>query len=176
MRPGEAMISDDGIEGSLVYALSAAIRERIKAEGRATLLIDLAPGRSLERCRPKWPTRGRPLLASHLQPRRHRRRAMPCCGNACRGRAGRPPRLAAAIKALPLTLAAPRPWTRPSAAPVACASRRLDAGLMIRTVPGVFCSGEMLDWEAPTGGYLLTACLATGRRAGEGVLAWLARR
>ena len=179
MRPGEAMISDDGIEGSLVYAMSAAIRERIKAEGRATLLIDLAPGRSLERVHAEVAhPRGARSLASHLQSRVGIAGVRMALLRECLPEAvlADPQRLAAAIKALPLTLVAPRPLDEAISSAGGVRFEELDAGLMIRAAPGVFCSGEMLDWEAPTGGYLLTACLATGRRAGEGVLAWLARR
>jgi len=173
------MISDDGIEGSLVYALSAAIRERIKAEGRATLLIDLAPGRSLERVHAEVAhPRGARSLASHLQSRVGIAGVRMALLRECLPEAvlADPQRLAAAIKALPLALIAPRPLDEAISSAGGVRFEELDAGLMIRAAPGVFCSGEMLDWEAPTGGYLLTACLATGRRAGEGVLAWLARR
>jgi len=172
------MISDDGIEGSLVYALSAAIRERIKAEGRATLLIDLAPGRSLERVQAEVAhPRGARSLASHLQSRVGIAGLRMALLRECLPEAvlADPPRLAAAIKALPLSLVAPRPLDEAISSAGGVRFEELDAGLMIRSVPGVFCAGEMLDWEAPTGGYLLTACLATGRRAGEGVLAWLGR-
>jgi predicted flavoprotein YhiN len=84
-----------------------------------------------------------------------------------------PARLAAAIKALPLTLVAPRPLEEAISTAGGVRFEALDERLMIRDVPGVFCAGEMLDWEAPTGGYLLTACFATGRVAGAGAVAWL---
>ncbi len=83
-------------------------------------------------------------------------------------------RLAEALKALPLTLAAPRPIDEAISTAGGVAWSALDPGLMLHRQPGVFCAGEMLDWEAPTGGYLLTACVATGRAAGQGVLRWWA--
>ncbi len=84
-----------------------------------------------------------------------------------------PVRLAAAIKALPVTLISPRPLEEAISSAGGVAFEALDERLMIRSMPGVFCAGEMLDWEAPTGGYLLTACFASGRAAGLGALAWL---
>ena len=81
--------------------------------------------------------------------------------------------LAAAIKALPLRLIAPRPLDEAISSAGGVAFEALDADLMLHRLPGVFCAGEMLDWEAPTGGYLLTACFASGRAAGNGVLSWL---
>ena len=86
-----------------------------------------------------------------------------------------PARLAAGIKALPLRLVAPRPIAEAISSAGGVRFDALDAHLMLRDMPGVFCAGEMLDWEAPTGGYLLTASMASGRIAGEGVVAWLRR-
>ena len=86
-----------------------------------------------------------------------------------------PDRLAKAIKALPLRLIAPRPLDEAISSAGGVAFEALDTGLMLRNLPGVHCAGEMLDWEAPTGGYLLTACLASGRAAGLGVRQWLER-
>jgi len=87
-----------------------------------------------------------------------------------------PARLAAGIKALPLRLKATRPIEEAISSAGGVAFGAVRNGLMLRTMPGVFCAGEMLDWEAPTGGYLLTACLALGRAAARGVLAWLERK
>jgi len=81
-------------------------------------------------------------------------------------------RLAAAIKALPVTVAAARPIDEAISTAGGVRFDALDDGLMLRAMPGVFCAGEMLDWEAPTGGYLLAACFATGRAAAQGVLRW----
>ncbi|HSQ72760.1 MAG TPA: NAD(P)/FAD-dependent oxidoreductase, partial [Rubrivivax sp.] len=85
-----------------------------------------------------------------------------------------PERFAALIKALPIRVTAPRPIAEAISSAGGVRFEALDEGLMLRTLPGVFCAGEMLDWEAPTGGYLLTACFATGRAAGQGVARWLA--
>jgi predicted flavoprotein YhiN len=84
-----------------------------------------------------------------------------------------PLQLAAAIKSLPVTVVAPRPLAEAISTAGGLSFEALDASLMIRAVPGLFCAGEMLDWEAPTGGYLLTACLATGRLAGLGAVKWI---
>ena len=83
-------------------------------------------------------------------------------------------RLAQLVKALPVTVTAPRPIDEAISSAGGVRFEAMDDQLMLTARPGVFCAGEMLDWEAPTGGYLLTACMATGRRAGQGVLAWLA--
>jgi uncharacterized flavoprotein (TIGR03862 family) len=166
-QQGEFVVTATGVEGSLVYAASALLREAIAAHGRPRFTLDLLPDRE----RPGWRRGGAPArprsLGTHLKSRLNlgRREGRRCCTKVLpRARHGRPGALAAAIKALPITLLAPRgPSTRPSAAPAACASRRWTRGLMLQALPGVFCAGEMLDWEAPTGGYLLTACLASGR-------------
>ncbi len=176
-RVGEAMLTADGIEGSLIYALSAAIRERIETTGEAWLEIDLAPGRPLERVQAEVAhPRGARSLASHLQSRvgiaglkmALLRECVPADDLAD------PTRLAAAIKALPVRLVAPRPLDEAISSAGGVRFEDLDDGLMVKAQPGLFCAGEMLDWEAPTGGYLLTACFASGRRAGEGVRDWLA--
>jgi uncharacterized flavoprotein (TIGR03862 family) len=175
-RQGEFVVTDYGVEGGLIYALSAALRDRIDAEGQATVHLDLLPdltaARVLEEvARP----RGSRSLASHLQSRLGLRgvktgllrELLPADDFA------RPDRLAAAIKALPLTLVAPRPLDEAISSAGGVRLEDLDRGLMVRALPGVFCAGEMLDWEAPTGGYLLTASFASGRTAGEGALRWL---
>jgi predicted flavoprotein YhiN len=122
--------------------------------------------------------RGARSLASHLQSRlatQGRENGRICCTSACHGRRRSPipDRLGAAIKALPIPLLAPRPLDEAISSAGGVVFEALDEKLMIRDLPGVFCAGEMLDWEAPTGGYLLSACLASGRAAGLGVLAWL---
>jgi uncharacterized flavoprotein (TIGR03862 family) len=175
-RQGEFVVTSTGVEGSLVYALSAALRDGIAARGGAVLYLDLAPGWDLPRLidelsRP----RGSRSLSSHLQSRTGikgvkaglLREVLP------EAEFADPARLAAAIKALPLRLVAPRPLAEAISSAGGVAFEALDARLMIRALPGVFCAGEMLDWEAPTGGYLLTACFASGLAAGLGALAWL---
>ena len=175
--PGEFNVTSGGVEGGLVYALSALLRDALERDGRATLTLDLAPGRPAERLaadltRP----RGRDSLASHL---RRRAGIDGVKAGLLRefGQIGGSPAaadLATAIKALTVPLIATRPLAEAISTAGGVAFEALDERLMLRNLPGVFCAGEMLDWEAPTGGYLLTGCLATGRAAGEGAQAWMA--
>jgi uncharacterized flavoprotein (TIGR03862 family) len=175
-RPGEFVVTGTGIEGSGVYAHSAVLRDEIERTGAAVLTLDLAPGRDVARLvRDLAKPRGARSLATHL------RRTTGIEGVKAallRERLGpalppEPSRLAAAIKALPLRLAAPRPIAEAISSAGGIDLEALDGRWMLRDLPGVFCAGEMLDWEVPTGGYLLTACLALGRAAGEGAAAWL---
>ena len=175
-RQGEFVVSETGIEGSLVYAASAAIRDAIEAHGSAQILLDLAPGKSLERVIAEVAhPRGSRSLSSHLQSRAGITGVKAgLLREALSKEAYADPRqLAAAIKALPLTLIAPRPLDEAISSAGGVTFESLDANLMLHALPGVFCAGEMLDWEAPTGGYLLSACFASGRVAGAGALAWL---
>lgn len=176
-RAGECMISATGLEGSLIYALAAPLRDTIAAHGRVTLTIDLVPGRSLARLtedlsRP----RGSRSFASHLQSKAGVSgvKAALLREWAPAGALDTPARLAGLLKALPVTLGAPRPIDEAISSAGGVCVEALDADLMVRNAPGLFCCGEMLDWEAPTGGYLLTACFATGRVAGAGAARWLA--
>ena len=174
--PGEFVVTGSGVEGSLVYAASALLRDGIATQGRAVVHIDLLPGRSAdfvqaEVARP----RGSRSLSTHLKSRLgldgvkaallHELLPREVIADAAR--------LSAAIKALPLTLVAPRPIDEAISSAGGVCFDALDTRLMLRSLPGVFCAGEMLDWEAPTGGYLLTACFATGVAAGRGVLSHL---
>ena len=176
---GECVVSSHGIEGSLVYAISAVLRDAIARDGHALLELDLAPGREhawllRELSRP----RGKRSLSEHL------RRAAGLDG----ARAGLlrevlgpdamqdPAAVASAAKRLPLRLLAPRPMVEAISSAGGVRFDAVDAGLMLRARPGTFVAGEMLDWEAPTGGYLLTACFASGAVAAAGVLDWLSRR
>jgi uncharacterized flavoprotein (TIGR03862 family) len=171
------VVTDYGVEGSLVYAVSAPLRDAIAAHRPAVLTLDLAPGRDtghLESALSR--PRGSRSMASHIQSRTGLkgvktgllREHLPADAF------DDPARLAHAIKALPLTLERPRPLEEAISTAGGVSFEALDERLMVRALPGVFCAGEMLDWEAPTGGYLLTACLATGRAAGLGAAAWLA--
>ena len=175
-RQGEFIITATGVEGGVIYALSSQLRDAIEATGSALLHLDLAPGRDLEQLVHELSRgRGASSMANHL-----RRRA-----GIAGAKAGLlrellpkedfdyPARLAAAIKALPLRLVAPRPLDEAISSAGGVVFEDLDECLMLRTVPGVFCAGEMLDWEAPTGGYLLTACFASGRAAGAGAVSCL---
>ena len=172
---GEFVITANGVEGGIIYVISAPVRDVIAAKGTATLWLDLVPDRSLKRLTQDLSKpRGKRTVATHLK--------------RWAGIAGvkvgllrevvsnevlmDPTRLAASIKSLPLTLIAPRPLEEAISTAGGVSFEALDARLMLRALPGVFCAGEMLDWEAPTGGYLLTACLATGRLAGTAAAAW----
>lgn len=177
-QPGEFNITAGGIEGGLIYAMSAPLRDTLESEGRAVLTLDLAPGRSQERLAAELAQpRGRDSLANHLR----RRTGLEGVKAALLRELCPPevfndaPGLAAAIKAVPLPVLAPRPIDEAISSAGGVRFEALDAGLMLTDLPGVFCAGEMLDWEAPTGGYLLTACLASGRVAGGAAAAWLAR-
>ena len=176
-RQGEFVISQYGVEGSLIYALSTPLRNAIEANGTTTLLLDLAPGKSVARLtREIAHPRGARSMASHLQ---SRARITGVKAGLLREYATRddydaPVRLATMIKSLPLPLVTPRPLDEAISSAGGVTAEALDARLMLRALPGVFCAGEMLDWEAPTGGYLLTACFASGYAAGHGALAWLA--
>jgi uncharacterized flavoprotein (TIGR03862 family) len=175
-RAGECMITASGLEGSLIYALSAPLRDTLAALGTLTLYVDLAPGRSLERLQVELARpRGTRSMASHLQSKAAitgvKAGLLRECASA--DDLADPARLAVAIKNLPLRLAAPRPIDEAISSAGGVRFEDLDPQLMLRALPGVFCCGEMLDWEAPTGGFLLTGCFATGRAAGLGALQWL---
>jgi uncharacterized flavoprotein (TIGR03862 family) len=171
---GEAVITEAGIEGGAIYALSAQLRDAIARDGTATLAIDLRPDLDEPAlARRLAAPRGSTSLSGHL--RRHAGLSPQAIGlvqEALHAGDARP--LPAIIKSLPLTLRAPFGLARAISTAGGIALSELDAHWMLRRHPGLFAAGEMLDWEAPTGGYLLTACLATGRAAGQGALAWLA--
>jgi uncharacterized flavoprotein (TIGR03862 family) len=174
-HPGEFVITETGVEGGVMYAVSASLREEILARGVATLRLDLAPDRDVPRLihdlsRP----RGKRTMATHLQRQAHIEGVKAGLLREVISKEDftDPTRLAAAIKALPLRLIAPRPLEEAISTAGGVPFEALDARLMFRALPGLFCAGEMLDWEAPTGGYLLTACFATGRAAGTGAVEW----
>ena len=175
-QQGEFIITATGVEGSLIYALSAQLRDEIEAAGVARLSLDLAPDRDAEQLLHELSRgRGSSSMANHL---RRRAGIAGVKAGLLRELASAddfayPARLAAAMKALPLRLIAPRPLDEAISSAGGVLFEDLDERLMLRALPGVFCAGEMLDWEAPTGGYLLTACFASGRAAGAGALAWL---
>ena len=176
-RRGEFVATTGGIEGSLVYAASSLLRDEIAAHGHATLQLDLLPDHTGERvlAEVRHP-RGARSLANHLKGRLGLGGIKLALLHEVLGRQGmqEAQQLAQAIKALPLTLVAPRPIDESISSAGGVRFEELDENLMLRALPGVFCAGEMLDWEAPTGGYLLTACFATGRAAGQGAARWLA--
>ncbi|WP_454285918.1 TIGR03862 family flavoprotein [Rhizobium arsenicireducens] len=174
---GEFVISRNGIEGSLIYAHASALRDALQKDGTASLILDLAPGRTIDK------------LAHDLE----RQDAKASFSNRLRKGAGlegvkaallreHAPdanrldarHLAETIKALPLPVTSPRPIAEAISSAGGITLDSVDENLMLNALPGAFVAGEMLDWEAPTGGYLLTACLASGLTAARGIEAWLA--
>ncbi|MGY4490799.1 TIGR03862 family flavoprotein [Pseudomonas sp. TE3610] len=176
-RLGEAIVTAGGIEGSLVYALSAQIREQINATGQSTVYLDLLPNKAVDKVAAALSKpRGSRSMAKHLHSALGIDGVKAALLRELTDKAtfDDPQALARAIKALPIVLVRPRPLDEAISTAGGVRFEGLDDGLMLKAVPGVFCAGEMLDWEAPTGGYLLTACFASGRRAAEGALGWLA--
>lgn len=176
---GECVVTATGIEGSLVYALSAMLREAIAAQGEALLELDLAPGRELHRLREDLSKpRGGRSLSEHL--RRHAGiegvKAALLYEVLGKDAMQDVQALSRTIKRLPLRLLRARPIAEAISSAGGVRLEAMDEALMLRALPGVFCAGEMLDWEAPTGGYLLTASYASGLRAGRGAVAWLGDR
>lgn len=175
-RRGEFVLTENGVEGSLVYAFSRQLRQAIQVNKSATFYVDLAPDRSLEHLTTELSRpRGARSMSSHLQSRVGVGGVKAALLHEVLGKAGfaDPLQLAHAIKALPITVVSTRPLPEAISTAGGVALDEIDVNAMLRKLPGVFVAGEMLDWEAPTGGYLLTACLAQGVRAGEGVAAWL---
>jgi len=177
--PGDAVVSQGGLEGGPVYTLSAALRDALEQDGEATLTIDLSPGRSLsELIEALSRPRGKKSMATHLK------RTVRISG--VKGALLReyvsaddfadPARLAAGIKALRVPLLRARPLEEAISSAGGVKLDAVDDGFMLNALPGVFCSGEMLDWEAPTGGYLLSGCFATGRTAGDAAFQWITQR
>jgi len=175
-RQGEFVVTANGVEGSLIYALSASLRDAIAAQGSVEIRLDLVPGRDADRLARDLaqPRNGR-SFSEHLRrragidgvkagllhevlPKQDREDAA---------------RIAATLKSLPLRLVRARPLDEAISSAGGVRFEALDERLMLKTLPGTFVAGEMIDWEAPTGGYLLTACFASGRIAGEGAARWL---
>jgi uncharacterized flavoprotein (TIGR03862 family) len=176
---GELTVTATGLEGSLIYAFSPLLREQINASGAAIVYLDLVPdkdGLQLQKALGK--ARGAKSWAHHLR----------SCAGLAGAKAGllrevsSPEQwsdsqyLAELIKQLPIRLLSPRPLDEAISSGGGVCFDALDDALMLRQLPGTFCAGEMLDWEAPTGGYLLTACFASGRVAAQGVIQWLKSR
>ena len=171
-RQGEFVATQTGVEGSLIYAASKLLRDRIAAHGSAIFTLDLLP---------QWDTakvlrevahpRGSRSLSSHLSSRLNLEGIKLNILYELLGKdaINNPQQLATAIKALRITVTAPRPIDEAISTAGGVRFEAMTAQYMLSKLPGVFCAGEMLDWEAPTGGYLLTAAMATGRAAGEGV-------
>ena len=173
-RKGEFVVTASGLEGSLIYAASALLRDQLQAKGQAWLQLDLLPDHSLQQVQDEVARpRGSRSLASHLKGRLGLQGVKAGLLHELVPRADwtNPQMLANAIKALPIRLKATRPVQEAISTAGGVRREALTPDLMLKACPGVYCAGEMLDWEAPTGGYLLTACLASGLRAAQGVLA-----
>jgi uncharacterized flavoprotein (TIGR03862 family) len=175
-QQGEFIVTKEGVEGSLVYAASAWLRDEISARGGAIMHLDLAPDKTeaqlLERLSKP---RGSRSMASHLE------KAVGMKGVKAgllrefvpKDEFKNDDRLAFYIKHLPVPLTATHPLDEAISSAGGVTFNSLNDDLMLKNLPGIFCAGEMLDWEAPTGGYLLTACFASGRCAGHGAATWL---
>lgn len=177
-RQGEFVLSEYGIEGSLIYAIGAELREQIREGGEALLRLDLAPGYTLPKLTERLAApRGKHSIGDWLR-RRAGLSPAKCAlvfEVADKSTLADPKALAARIKSLPLRLRSPRPMAEAISTAGGVRLEALDDNMMLRARPGVFCAGEMLDWEAPTGGYLLTASFASGLLAGRGAADWLKR-
>ena len=178
-RKGEFVATATGVEGSLVYAASNLLRDEIIRTGSATFTLDLLPDMSPEKVLAEVShPRGTRSLSSHLKSRLsiegiksailHELLPKTVFENAAQ--------LALALKAVPITVVAARPMDEAISTAGGVLFEVVNSQLMLEQLPGVFCAGEMLDWEAPTGGYLLTACFASGRKAGQGAADYLGAR
>ena len=177
-QAGEAVVTQTGLEGSLVYAASGCIRELLSSGDRVVVHIDLLPQREAQWVlREVSHARGSRSLATHLKSRLgiDGVKAALLYEALTKDAIHNPVQLAQSIKALPMTLAAPRPIEEAISTAGGVAFESLDQQAMLHALHGVFVAGEMIDWDAPTGGYLLTACLASGMYAGRGVLSHLAK-
>jgi uncharacterized flavoprotein (TIGR03862 family) len=176
-RQGQFVVTATGVEGSLVYALSAALRDQVDAAGSATIYLDLVPDFSAQRVAAEvMRPRGARSMSSHLQSRLGIKGVKSGLLRECLSaqQFADTAQLAAALKMLPVVLKRTRPIDEAISSAGGVRFDAFDAATsMLRALPGVFVAGEMIDWEAPTGGYLLSACFASGRAAGRGALAWL---
>lgn len=173
---GQFVITETGVEGSLIYAVAAPLRDAIEAQGQATIDLDLTP---------RWEAREIEERLELLKGKRSWSSVLERAIHLTGVKAGLlrefvpardlrdPKRVAGWIKRLPVPILSPRPLEEAISSAGGVRFEGLDRGFMLKALPGVFCAGEMLDWEAPTGGYLLTGCFTTGRAAGAGVIRWL---
>ena len=175
-QQGEFIVTKAGVEGNLIYAASALLRDEIYARGSAVMTLDLAPDRSYEWLVKKLSKpRGPRTMANHLEKTVNIKgvKAGLLREFGSKDDFSDLQRLARFIKNLPIPLLATRPLDEAISSAGGVRFESLDEHLMLRSMPGVYCAGEMLDWEAPTGGYLLTACFASGYVAGHGVSEWI---
>ena len=175
-QQGEFVLTYTGVEGSLIYAFSARIRDHIAAHGSATIYLDLLPSHTAEQVLAETSrARGPRSLSTHLKSRLSiQGLKLALLHEVLKPeQLADPAQLALALKALPITLKAARPLDEAISTAGGVRFEGMNDGLMLKSLPGVFCAGEMLDWEAPTGGYLLSASMATGRHAAQGLLSYL---
>jgi uncharacterized flavoprotein (TIGR03862 family) len=174
--PGEIMITERGVEGGAIYALSSHLRNAITKNGEAILNIDLRPAFSAEQLTQKLSARGRKSFSTYMND------ILPPAAISLLRDIDKnvtdlnPGALAALIKSAPLRLTAPFSIDRAISSAGGIKFEALDQNYMLKSLPGTFAAGEMLDWEAPTGGYLLQGCFATGHAAAHGMLAWLEKQ
>jgi uncharacterized flavoprotein (TIGR03862 family) len=173
---GDCIVTETGLEGGVIYSASALLRDACETQGSAVLHLDLTPDKALAGLQKQLAQpRGKDSFSNHLR----KKLALSGIKAALLREVltaddfTHPATLAAAIKTLPIRLLRPRPLDEAISSAGGVKFEALDENLMLRTLEGVFCAGEMLDWEAPTGGYLLTACFASGRAAADGILTWL---
>jgi len=174
-RTGEALISQYGLQGSLIYHASKLLREQIERNGEAVIYWDLLPEKSMELIlNALSQPQGRNSLSNHMRKRLGLSGAKLALLHELAPQAfGSFAELAEKIKCLPQVLRSTRPLDEAISTAGGVSLSELNESLMLRSLPGVFCAGEMLDWEAPTGGYLLNACFASGQLAGQGAVSFL---
>ncbi len=177
-RKGEMIVTERGVEGSLIYAFSARLRDSLDLHGSATFYLDLLPNHDHAHIAAALQTKPANKTLGNFLKSRFKLDGVKTAllfETLDKAHWQNIPLLASTLKAIPLTVTATTPIDEAISTAGGVPFAALDNNLMLRHKPGVFCAGEMLDWEAPTGGYLLTACFASGREVGEGVIRWLAR-
>ena len=175
-RKGEMIVTERGVEGSLIYAFSARLRDSLDLHGSATFYLDLLPNHDHAHIAAALQTKPANKTLGNFLKSRFKLDGVKTAllfETLDKAHWQNIPLLASTLKAIPLTVTATTPIDEAISTAGGVPFAALDNNLMLRQLPGVFCAGEMLDWEAPTGGYLLTACFASGREAGEGVIRWL---
>ncbi len=175
-QQGEFIVTKEGVEGSLIYAASALLRDAIAKDGKAVMRLDLAPDKTEAQLAERLSKpRGSRTMANHLEKAAGMKgvKAGLLREFVPKDEFADMERLAFYVKRLPVPLVAPRPLDEAISSAGGVMFESLDENLMLKNIPGVFCAGEMLDWEAPTGGYLITACMASGRWAGNGAMEWI---
>ena len=175
-RKGEMIVTERGVEGSLIYAFSARLRDSLDLHGSATFYLDLLPNHDHAHIAAALQTKPANKTLGNFLKSRFKLDGVKTAllfETLDKAHWQNIPLLASTLKAIPLTVTATTPIDEAISTAGGVPFAALDSNLMLRQLPGVFCAGEMLDWEAPTGGYLLTACFASGREAGEGVIRWL---